>query len=79
MKQGSIKDVKIPLQVVLGVKEASVEDIATIGEGTIIELSSHAGEPIDLLASGERIAKGEVVVIDENFGIRITEVLKEEE
>jgi flagellar motor switch protein FliN/FliY len=79
MKKGQIKDIKIPLQVVLGETKVSVEDIATIGEGTIIELSSHAGEPIDLLASGERIAKGEVVVIDENFGIRVTEILKEEE
>ena len=79
MKHGQIKDIKIPLQAVLGETQVSVEDIATMGEGTIVELHSLAGDPIDLLAAGERIAKGEVVVIDENFGIRITKILREEE
>ena len=79
MKHGQIKDIKIPLQAVLGETQVSVEDIATMDEGTILELHSLAGEPIDLLASGERIAKGEVVVIDEKFGIRITKILREEE
>ena len=78
MKLGQLQDVKVPLQVVLGETEASIKELATIGEGTIIELKSMAGEPVDLLAAGEKIALGEVVVIDENFGIRITRVLKRE-
>ena len=78
MKVGRIKDVKIPLQVVLGETEVTVEQLATVGEGTIIQLKSLAGEPVDLLASGEKIAKGEVVVIDESFGIRVTQVLGRE-
>ena len=79
MKRGMIKDVKIPIQVVLGETQLSVEDIARFGEGTIVELESMAGEPLDLYASGEKIARGEAVVIDENFGIRITEILQDEE
>ena len=79
MKVGSIKDVKVLLQVVLGETEKTVEQLATVGEGTIIELKSMASEPVDLLASGKKIAKGEVVVIDERFGIRVTQVLDREE
>ena len=78
MKNVHIKDVRVPLRVVLGETELPVEDIARMGQGTIIELSSNAGEPVDLYAAGERIARGEVVVIDDNFGIRVTELLGEE-
>ncbi len=79
MKLGGIKDVKVPPQVVLGETEITVEQLATVGEGSIIELKSLAGEPVDLLASGERIGRGEVVVIDECFGIRVTQILGREE
>jgi flagellar motor switch protein FliN/FliY len=79
MKRGSIGDVKVPLQVVLGETALSVEEIARMGEGTIIELDNLAGEPVDLMASGTPIAKGEVVVIDESFGIRITRLMEQEE
>ncbi len=74
MKLGKISAVKVPLDVVLGHAEHSVEMLAQIGEGTIIELDRLAGEPVELHAAGEVIAYGEVVVIDENFGIRVTEV-----
>jgi flagellar motor switch protein FliN/FliY len=76
MKEGRINDVKVPVQVVLGGTELKLEDFASMGPGTIIELQSIAGEPVDLVAAGKRVAKGEVVVIDEYFGIRVTEVLK---
>lgn len=75
MNIGSIKDIKVPVEVVLGGTSISLEDFSSIGSGTIIELQSTAGEPVDLVAAGKTMAKGEVVVIDENFGIRITEVL----
>ena len=77
MKLGHIKDVKDPVQVVLGGTELSVEQIASMGEGTIVELETLAGEPVDFVAAGESIARGEVVVIDESFGIRITEILEQ--
>lgn len=79
MKLGQIKDVRVPIEVVLGGAEHPVESIASIGEGTIIELSSLAGEPIQVRAGGELIAYGEVVVIDENFGVRITALVDDEE
>jgi len=79
MKTGKIEDIKVLLSVVLGTKLASVADVASIGEGSIVQLDNMAGQPVDLYAAGEPIAKGEVVVIDENFGIRITHLLDEQE
>jgi len=72
MKLGQIQDVKVKMEVVLGGAEYTVAEIAGIGEGTIIELNTLAGEPVELRAGGERIGQGEVVVIDESFGIRVT-------
>ena len=57
MKTGSIKDILVPVQVVLGEKMLRLEDITIIGPGTIIELNSMAGEPVDLVAAGEKIAR----------------------
>ena len=79
MKTGQIKNVKVPLMAAIGETMLSVEELSSLGEGSIIELNKTAGEPIDLLAAGEKIGKGEVVVIDENFGIRVTEILKKKE
>ena len=79
MKFGKLEDAKIPLQAVLGEAEVSVKDIAGFTEGTIIKLNSIAGEPVDLVAAGEKIAKGEVVIIDDNFGIRVTSIMSREE
>jgi len=75
MKTGKIGDIRVPLMVVLGETTLSVSDLATIQPGSILELDSLAGEPVRLLASGETVARGEVVVIDESFGIRITELV----
>ena len=74
---GNIKDVQVPIQVVLGGTEVTVEQLASLGAGSIIRLEALAGEPVDLVAAGEVMGKGEVVVIDENFGIRVTEILAE--
>ncbi|MCK4541994.1 MAG: FliM/FliN family flagellar motor switch protein [Spirochaetales bacterium] len=79
MKIGSIREVKVPMQVIIGETAQTVENIAEIGVGSIIQLDSFAGEPLDLVAAGEKIARGEVVVIDENFGIRVTEILSSKE
>jgi flagellar motor switch protein FliN len=78
MKLGYVKDVKVELSVELGRTTRSLSDLSLIGEGTIVELDSICGEPVTLLAAGKPIAWGEVVVIDESFGIRVTEVLKKE-
>ncbi len=52
-----------------------VQEILGLGEGSIIELDKLAGEPVDLLVNNKLIAKGEVVVIDENFGVRVTDII----
>jgi len=74
MKTGTIEDAMVLVQVVLGGRSLSVRDMSTIAKGSIIQLESIAGEPVELVAAGEVVAKGEVVVIDENFGIRVTEL-----
>jgi flagellar motor switch protein FliN/FliY len=62
-------DVEMTMTVELGRTTKLVKDILGLGEGSIIELDKLAGEPVDLLVNGKLIAKGEVVVIDENFGV----------
>ncbi|WP_339249710.1 flagellar motor switch phosphatase FliY [Sporosarcina sp. FSL W8-0480] len=71
----------IPLQVTveLGRTKRSVKEILEMSSGYIIELDKLAGEPVDILVNNRHIARGEVVVIDENFGVRITDVLSQKE
>ena len=79
MKLSPVEKVKVPVQVVLGETGMTLEDFASLKAGSIVELDSYAGEPVKLQASGETIAVGEVVIIDENFGIRITAVAGEQD
>lgn len=72
---GLIMDVPLEVTVELGRTSKSIQDILEFAPGTIIELNKIAGEPIDVLVNGKYIAKGEVVVIEESFGIRITEII----
>jgi flagellar motor switch protein FliN/FliY len=72
---GLIMDVQMEMTVELGRTKKTIKDILGMGEGTIIELDKLAGEPVDILVNHKPIAKGEVVVIDENFGVRVTEIL----
>ena len=71
-----IMDVPLEVTVELGRTTKSIKEILDITPGTIIELNKLAGEPIDVLVNGKFVAKGEVVVIEENFGIRVTEIIK---
>ncbi|MDE7198435.1 MAG: flagellar motor switch phosphatase FliY [Lachnospiraceae bacterium] len=71
-----IKDVPLEVTVELGRTSKSISEILEFVPGTIIELDKIAGEPIDVLVNGKFVAKGEVVVIEENFGIRVTEIIK---
>ncbi|HCC08303.1 MAG TPA: flagellar motor switch phosphatase FliY [Clostridiales bacterium] len=70
-----IMDVPLEVTVELGRTHKSIKDILEFAPGTIIELDKIAGDPIDILVNGKFVAKGEVIVIDENFGIRITEII----
>ncbi len=72
---GLLMDVSMELTVELGRTKWKIKDILSLGEGTIIELDKLAGEPVDILVNNNLLAKGEVVVIDENFGVRVTEIV----
>ena len=73
---GLIMDVPLEVTVELGRTKKSIAEILDFTPGTIIELDRIAGEPIDVLVNGKFVAKGEVVVIEESFGIRVTEIVK---
>ena len=70
-----IMDVPLEITVELGRTKKLIRDILEFGPGTILELDKLAGEPVDILVNGKYIAKGEVVVIDESFGVRITDIV----
>ncbi len=70
-----IMDVPLQVTVELGRTQKLIKDILEFGPGSIIELDKLAGEPVDILVNGKAIAKGEVVVIDESFGVRITDII----
>lgn len=72
-----IMDVPLEVTVELGRTSKSIKEILDFSPGTIIELDKLAGEPIDVLVNGKFVAKGEVVVIEESFGIRVTEIIKD--
>ncbi len=73
---GLIMDVPLNVTVELGRTSKSISEILDFAPGTIIELDKIAGEPIDVLVNGKFVAKGEVVVIEESFAVRITEIIK---
>ncbi|NOY77214.1 MAG: flagellar motor switch protein FliN [Calditrichaeota bacterium] len=68
-------DLELPVSVELARKNVLISDILQLGEGSILEFDKMAGEPVDLLVNSKKIAEGEVVVIDDRFGIRITNLL----
>lgn len=70
-----LMDVPLQVTVELGRTQKMVKEVLALGPGSVLELDKLAGEPVDILVNEKPIAKGEVVVIDENFGIRVTEIL----
>ncbi len=74
-----LMDVQIPLLVELGKTEMMMRDILALTPGAIVELDSMAGEPVKITIRGKVIAQGEVVVVDENFGVKITKIANPQE
>ena len=70
-----VRDIPLEISVELGRVKMLVKDVLELGTGSIVEIDKAAGEPVDVLVNGLRVARGEVVVIEDNFGVRITEVL----
>jgi len=69
-----LMDVSVPVVAQLGSAEMRIKDILQLLPGSIVELEKLAGEPVDLLVRGQLFAQGEVVVVDESFGVRITKI-----
>lgn len=72
---GLILDVPLQVSVELGKAKKTIKEILEMGPGSVIELDRLAGEPVDMIVNGKLIAKCEVVVINETFGIRITDIV----
>ncbi len=70
-----LADVPLTIQVVLGGSMVSVKDLIQLQKGSVIELEKLAGEPLDVHLNGQSIAKGEVVVINDKYGIRLTDIV----
>jgi flagellar motor switch protein FliN/FliY len=70
-----LMDVPLRVTVELGRTRMQIRDVLELGKGSVVELDKLAGEPVDLLVNGKLIARGEVVVIDENFGVRVTDIV----
>ncbi|UTT41786.1 flagellar motor switch phosphatase FliY [Exiguobacterium aurantiacum] len=76
---GLLYDVPLSVTVELGRTKRSVREVLELSQGSIIELDKLAGEPVDIYVNQQRIARGEVVVIEENFGVRVTEIIQPHE
>jgi len=74
-----LMDINLPVSIELGRAKMSIADILGLGPGSVVELNKLAGEPVDVLVNHKIVAKGEVVVIDENFGVRVTQLMTPEE
>ena len=74
-----LENIDVKLTVEVGNTEIKIRDLLRLNEGAVVELDRLAGEPLDILANGTMIAKGEVVMVGERFGIRLTEVVDPEE
>ncbi|MEA1981175.1 MAG: flagellar motor switch protein FliN [candidate division Zixibacteria bacterium] len=74
-----LMDVNLPVAIELGRTKMRISDILALGPGSVVELNKLAGEPVDVLVNSKAVARGEVVVIDENFGVRVTQLLTAEE
>jgi flagellar motor switch protein FliN/FliY len=70
-----LMDVDLPVAIELGRTKLAISEILALGPGSVVELNKLAGEPVDLLVNSKVVARGEVVVIDENFGVRVTEIV----
>jgi len=72
-------DVQLNVAVELGRAQLHVRDILGLGPGAVVELDKHSGEPVEVVVNGKLLARGEVILIDENFGVRITEIVSKPE
>ncbi len=78
-EMGLVMDIELPISIELGRTHMLIRDIVKLSPGSVVELDKLSGEPVDLFVNSKRFARGEVVVIEENFAVRITELINPEE
>jgi flagellar motor switch protein FliN len=78
-EMGLLLDIELPISIELGRTSMLIRDIVRLAPGSIVELDKLSGEPVDLYVNNKRFGRGEVVVVDENFAVRITELISPEE
>lgn len=76
---GFLLGIPVRVSVELGATKMTIREILAVGEGSVIELEKLAGEPMDILVNGRLIARGEVVAVDEKYGVRVVEIATPEE
>lgn len=74
-----ILDVTLQVAVEVGRSRMSIQDLLQLGQGSVIELQKLAGEPLDIYMNGKHVARGEAVIVNEKFGVRITDILSRED
>lgn len=74
-----ILDVTLQVSVEVGRARMSIQDLLQLGQGAVVELSKIAGEPLDIYMNGKQVAKGEAVIVNEKFGVRVTDIISREE
>jgi flagellar motor switch protein FliN/FliY len=74
-----LMDINLPVSIELGRTRMPIAELLALGPGSVVELNKLAGEPVDVMVNQKLVARGEVVVIDENFGVRITQLMTPEE
>ncbi|MCU0618598.1 MAG: flagellar motor switch protein FliN [Gemmatimonadaceae bacterium] len=72
---GALLDLTLPISIELGRTSMTIQEILQLGRGSVVQLDRLAGEPIDIFVGDRRFAEGEVVVLGENFGVRVTRIL----
>ena len=73
-----LENIDVALTVEVGGAEIKIKELLRLGEGSVVELDRLAGDPLDILANGTMIAKGEVVMVGERYGVRFTEIVDQE-
>jgi flagellar motor switch protein FliN/FliY len=74
-----LMDVELEVQVELGRKKIKIQDVMSLGKGSVLELDKNAGEPLELYINDTKLAEGEVVVVEDHFGIKITQLISPNE
>ena len=74
----ALQDVELDLRIELGRTELLIEDVMKLGDGSVVQLDKLAGDPVDILVNGRLIARGEVLVLNDNFCVRVAEILTPE-